>query len=89
MPSLPRSLDQDILAERLSPGLVLSDGGPAPSRRSDHHGRKSNITSDHDISILNNLITTMIDSADGFERAAGRLHSASLDELGRAPAVCL
>jgi uncharacterized protein (TIGR02284 family) len=34
------------------------------------HHRRFAMSNDHDISVLNDLVTTTIDSADGFERAA-------------------
>jgi len=41
------------------------------------------MTSDHEISVLNNLITTTIDSADGFERAAEDASSGRFAQMFR------
>lgn len=41
------------------------------------------MTSDHDISVLNSLITTTIDSADGFERAAEDASSGRFAQMFR------
>lgn len=41
------------------------------------------MTSDHDVSVLNGLITTTIDSADGFERAAEDASSGQYAQMFR------
>ena len=51
------------------------------------------MTSDHDLSVLNSLITTTIDSADGFERAAEDASSGQFkqmfEEFGRERRQCV
>src|SRR3982751_327160 len=41
------------------------------------------MTTDHDISVLNSLITTTIDSADGFERSAEQAEAGVYMDLFR------